>query len=303
MDYTETDLHGYKPLKQIAKTETSEYLISQSQIGEVCFLKLVNRPNNNSIDANFFQSEANALSILDHKSILNYRDFFFNDKYYALISCAKKGEPLSSLLQKKQYLPADEAQYIFFCIVNAVQYCHMRGVAHKNLKSSNIIVNQDRVYITDFGIKQLEEISNSYNTSLPYKPPEFFDKSERLDERPLDIWSLGVLLYEMLSGKLPFVASDHDNLKTIIKKAQFSCPGHVSPQAKDLIQKMLEYSPQHRLSSQQILAHPWLSKMRKANIRLNTGKNIFSRSFNVKATTKTIVRPNRKLLNTTKRFF
>ncbi|OHT05716.1 CAMK family protein kinase [Tritrichomonas foetus] len=277
------DLRGYKAIREIARTSSSNVLIAQSPMGQYCCLKLVRRPNDNQVEAQFFQSEANALSILNNKTISPIKDFFYTETYYAVISEIRKGGSLQLLLEKRQFVGAEEAQNILFSIATALQYCHVRNVAHRDVKPSNILFEQDKVFLSDFGIRQIEITSHTYNSSIPYKAPELLEATtEKIDERPGDIWSLGVVLYEMITGKLPWNVNQPEEFPAQIKKGNFSFPPQVPQMARDLISKMMDMSPAHRISSHEILAHAWLSKIRKSSLRAANGKSVFSRSIDQK---------------------
>ena len=96
--------------------------------------------------------------------------------------------------------------------------------------------------------------------------------AQRVDEKPGDIWSLGVVTYEMITGKLPWTATKPKDLVQQIKRGAFTFPPQVQPLARDLITKMLMTAPMMRISSHEVLAHPWLSKIRKTNLKGPTGK-------------------------------
>ncbi|KAK8888109.1 hypothetical protein M9Y10_039170 [Tritrichomonas musculus] len=340
------NLNGYKPFREIAKTSSSQVFISKSPMNKFCCLKLIKRPNNSLSEAQFFASEANALTILNHKSIVPTRDFFYNDKYYGLVTEIKKDGSLQRLLEKRHSLTNEEVQTILYSITTAIQYCHVRNVAHRNIKPTNILIEQDKFFIADFGIRQVDVTSHTYNTSIPYRAPELLDqitpevsedqddsnpesndqgdskkltsdqgsskildtpeaataiaeaaraavaeqiaaintavKSDktRIDEKPADIWSLGVIAFEMMTGKLPWTATQPTELLQQIKRGVFTFPPQVQPLARDLISKMLTTSPQLRISSHEVLAHPWLSKIKKTNLRAQTGKSVFNTAFN-----------------------
>lgn len=348
------DLRGYKPCREIAKTSSSQVYISKSPMNKYCCLKLIKRPNTSITEAQFFASEANALTILNHKSIVPTRDFFFNDKYYGLVNDIKKDGSLQQLLEKRHSLTNEEVQSIVFTITTAIQYCHVRNVAHRNIKPSNILIEQDKFFLADFGIRQIDVTSHTYNTSIPYRAPELLDQitpeitdqddsdqsqdeindpknedgnmkiedtpktaaalaeaakvavaeqiaaintavksdSTRIDEKPADIWSLGVITFEMMTGKLPWTATQPEDLLQQIKRGVFTFPPQVQPLARDLITKMLTTTPHLRISSHEVLAHPWLSKIKKTSLRAQTGKNIFKDAFTRQSSKNINLKPN-----------
>ncbi|OHT04735.1 CAMK family protein kinase [Tritrichomonas foetus] len=273
-------INGYKLIKQIGSNKYSfVYTAIPPNNGEMRCVKLVHRKKgDNETTAQLFKTEANALTILNHPSIVNVIDYFTNDFFYVTVTEYYKDGSLQDMLQQRQYLSNEEAQQLTFSLALGLQYCHIRNFAHRNLKPSNIVFHDYHPAIVDFSIAVIEEGPHSKLSSLPYIAPEILN-CEEVDDKAADIWSFGVILYEVLSGKLPWSATNYEYLLSQIKRGYYTFTPKVNPHARDLISKMMDMSPLHRISSHEIIAHPWLSKVRTSSLRSSKGKNCLTRSL------------------------
>ena len=172
----------------------------------------------------------------------------------------------------------------------ALQYLHANSIVHRDIKPENILLDSDgNIKLADFGWSNYLDSSNSkrstYCGTLDYLAPEMADSSHKHDHR-VDIWSVGVLTYEMLAGYAPFsLRKPTDNpddveheIKQKIISSKFNFPSTFPPLAKDLVKKILMIRPDDRLSLTAILEHPWIVQMNKNSPQKKPKKASLSRS-------------------------
>uniref|UniRef100_A0A4W4FV42 non-specific serine/threonine protein kinase n=1 Tax=Electrophorus electricus TaxID=8005 RepID=A0A4W4FV42_ELEEL len=209
-----------------------------------------------------------------HKSTaMEYAVKVYDDgrSVYLVTELLKGGELLDKILRQK-FFSEREASSVLYTITKTVEYLHGQGVVHRDLKPSNILYvdesgNPESIRICDFGFaKQLRAENGLLMTpcyTANFVAPEVLKKQGY--DAACDIWSLGVLLYTMLTGFTPFANGPEDTPEEILARigsGKFSLTGgywnSVSSEAKDLVSKMLHVDPHQRLTAAQVLRHPWI---------------------------------------------
>ena len=191
---------------------------------------------------------------------------------YVIMELCKGGELLDRILSKKT-ITEKEASTIMTKVVQVVGYLHQSQVVHRDLKPSNIMYlnssnDPDGIRVIDFGFaKQLRAENGLLMTpcyTAQFVAPEVLKKQGY--DMSCDVWSLGVLLYTMLSGETPFAQGVNDSAQQIIDRighGSFKLSGGnwdgISPAAKDLVKQMLHVDPTQRITAAGILAHPWIA--------------------------------------------
>ncbi|XP_061309226.1 ribosomal protein S6 kinase alpha-3 isoform X1 [Pezoporus flaviventris] len=207
-----------------------------------------------------------------HPNIITLKDVYDDGKYvYVVTELMKGGELLDKILRQK-FFSEREASAVLFTITKTVEYLHAQGVVHRDLKPSNILYvdesgNPESIRICDFGFaKQLRAENGLLMTpcyTANFVAPEVLKRQGY--DAACDIWSLGVLLYTMLTGYTPFANGPDDTPEEILARigsGKFSLSGGywntVSETAKDLVSKMLHVDPHQRLTAAQVVSHPWI---------------------------------------------
>ena len=149
--------------------------------------------------------------------------------------------------------------------MQAVKYFHSRKLVHRDLKLENIVISDSdklEVKIVDFGISGFRNEDKTNYGSLHYMSPETLKHYQTSSDTPIDIWSLGVILFTMVFGKYPFEGRTRDelrkNMKAQLGDFKFPKEPETTPEFRTLLGKMLRLDPSIRISSSQILYDPWI---------------------------------------------
>jgi len=188
-------------------------------------------------------------------------------KIFIVLELVTGGELFDKIVREGRF---DEktARFYFRQLVRGVKYCHKAGVCHRDLKPENLLLDGDgNLKISDFGLSALYTGSTEDNSRATllhttcgtpnYVAPEVLN-DKGYDGRAADVWSMGVILYVLLAGYLPFDEPIMSALFRKIQKADFEYPKWFSPQIRSLLDKVLVTNPKKRLTLEQIEADPWL---------------------------------------------
>nr|XP_046148683.1 ribosomal protein S6 kinase alpha-3-like [Oncorhynchus gorbuscha] len=209
-----------------------------------------------------------------HPNIITLKDVFDDGRTVYLVTELMKGGELLDKILRQKFFSEREASAVLYTITKTVEYLHVQGVVHRDLKPSNILYvdesgNAESIRICDFGFaKQLRAENGLLMTpcyTANFVAPEVLKKQGY--DAACDIWSLGVLLYTMLTGFTPFANGLEDTPEEILARigsGKFSLTGgywnSVSAEAKELVSKMLHVDPHQRLTAGQVLRHPWVTQ-------------------------------------------
>jgi len=193
--------------------------------------------------------------------VVKVLETFETHKFFVIVTEFLGGGNLLNFVKNKTRLVESEAKLIFLEILEATKQVHSCGVLHRDIKLENLLLdtNYRQVKICDFGIsKAAERGSFIYETSgtPAYLAPEVIAK-QGYSGFSSDIWSLGVCLYAMLCGKVPFKAANTNELQKLIFKGNYHIPEYLSHEAEDLIIQLLVVLPHQRPSINHIMKHPW----------------------------------------------
>lgn len=186
-----------------------------------------------------------------------------HSKIYLVLELVTGGELLNKVKEKSS-LSEEEARFYFQQIISAVAFCEKQHIAHRDLKLENVLLDSDgRVKISDFGLSGLfkfdsTSISLMHTTcgTVNYLAPEVFG-NQGYDGHLADIWSCGVILYSLLTGRLPFEDDSISRLIERIVSGKYETIPNISPQCTDFLEKILVTDPRMRISFNNIKKHPW----------------------------------------------
>jgi serine/threonine protein kinase len=203
--------------------------------------------------------------LLDHPNIMKMYDVWSSRKeLYLVLEYVEGGELFDYLCSRGSRLPVPEAVSIIKQVIAGVNYCHRFKICHRDLKPENILLATEnipdspsstsvqikKVKIADFGMSALDSLNGLLRTSCGsphYASPEIV-KGERYSGAGSDIWSCGVILYALLTSRLPFDDPNVNNVLRKVRDGKFSIPEWVLPQGKDLIMRMLEVDMAKRIT-------------------------------------------------------
>ncbi|XP_065366663.1 uncharacterized protein Sik3 isoform X2 [Calliphora vicina] len=207
--------------------------------------------------------EISILKKLRHRHITRLYEVMQSETMiYLVTEYASNGEIFDHLVENGR-MKEPEAARVFTQLVSAVDYCHSKGVVHRDLKAENVLLDKDmNIKLADFGFSNRYEEGYFLRTwcgSPPYAAPEVFQGLE-YDGPKADIWSLGVVLYALVCGALPFDGKTLLELKSRVVTGKFRIPYFMSQDCEHLIRNMLVVEPERRYTLKQIIKHRWLSE-------------------------------------------
>ena len=223
--------------------------------------------------------EIEILKKVKHPNIVQLYSVIETEKQIFLIMEYIKGQELYQYILLKKKLSEEEACFYFQQIISGIEYLHKLKIAHRDIKSENILIEQNTktIKIIDFGLSNTygdkdNEILKTACGSPFYAPPEML-RGDSYRGGTVDIWSCGVVLFAMICGFLPFEGEENSQLYKKIIDGKYSIPTHVSNQARELIYQLLNTNPRKRITISQIKKHAWIKLYMKESI-FNEGLNI-----------------------------
>ena len=231
---------------------------------------------------NLLKSEVNILSNLDHPNIVKYFGVFEDDYYVHIVMEYLKGYDLYKIISLKKYTGFDEKDMceIIQQLLKALTFIHSQSIIHRDIKPENILFANKRNYSTlkliDFGLATYSKKDTKSVGTPYYMSPEMIDGHSVPQS---DIWSVGIIVYLMLTGKYAFEAKNGENLYEKIKNNEIDMEplneSECSEEAKDFIVKCLKKNYQERMTTSQCLDHAWITKFCiKKNSNLLNGETV-----------------------------
>ena len=204
------------------------------------------------------------LKKIRHSNTIRLFEVFESMKHILIVMEYANGGDMLHFVRNIGKLPEYDTKHIFRQILYGLAHCHCRSVMHRDIKLDNILLDSNsNIKICDFGISKIigrGVIIKEQCGTPAYMAPEIISEHGYEAFYP-DFWSLGVLLFAMLFGTVPFKASNMEELHKLIKSGQFVFPFEISEDAKSLIDGLIKVDPKQRLTIPQILSHPWLKEI------------------------------------------
>ncbi|XP_004600299.2 maternal embryonic leucine zipper kinase isoform X4 [Sorex araneus] len=230
--------------------------------GEMVAIKIMDK-NALGSDLPRIKTEIDALKNLRHQHICQlYQVLETASTIFLVLEYCPGGELFDHIISQDR-LSEEEARVVFRQIVSAVAYVHSQGYAHRDLKPENLLFDEcHKLKLIDFGLCAKPKGNKDYQLqtccgSLAYAAPELIQGKSYLGSEA-DVWSMGILLYVLMCGFLPF---DDDNVMALYKKimrGKYEVPKWLSPSSILLLQQMLQVDPKKRISMRNLLSHPWI---------------------------------------------
>ncbi|GAA95508.1 uncharacterized protein L969DRAFT_92640 [Mixia osmundae IAM 14324] len=203
------------------------------------------------------------MKLIEHPNIMKLYDVWETSGDLYLVMEYVSGGELFEYLVAKGRLDHDEALKYFQQIVLGVDYCHRFNICHRDLKPENLLLDSEgNIKIADFGMAAMETTDKLLETSCGsphYASPEIVS-GLNYHGSSSDIWSCGIILFALLTGRLPF---DDENIRTLLNKVKlgrFAMPPELPNDAKNLIRRMLQVDPAQRITMAEILVHPFFNR-------------------------------------------
>jgi Ca2+-binding EF-hand superfamily protein len=236
-------------------------------------IKIIKKDSMDQKDLELVRSEIDIMKLCKHKNIVRLLDHYENNEYIFIVMEYLAGGDLGNYSKKRKYdFSEEEVRIIIYQITQGIDYLHKYGVAHRDLKPDNIMLHKkgsiNYLKIMDFGLSKIlgpqEKVADGFGT-LSFVAPEVLVRKPYNKE--VDIWSIGITLYYILTGTLPFDDTE-DNEEVIAKKIVFSKLEFydkkwkkISDTCMNYVEKTLIKEPEKRWTSKQLLNHEWFKKL------------------------------------------
>ena len=272
------DFQVSKQGKSLGKGAYGEVQLVQHISTKVQYaLKVIKKRSlSRSSSLKMMQREIQVQKKLIHKNIIRLHGHIEDiENLYLVLEYAEKGN-LFHYIRKRRKLKEEDAWYFFTQVCTGVNYLHENSITHRDLKPENILITSSNVAkICDFGwCAEGNSERSTYCGTLDYMAPEILKGFQYTNS--VDVWALGVLLYEMLHGCPPFNAKNDSEKSRLIRLGNFRFAEEVSEDCRDLIRGILQGVPEARPSVLELLAHPWVGRVLQVQSRVKVDLQSFA---------------------------
>uniref|UniRef100_A0A672LG49 non-specific serine/threonine protein kinase n=1 Tax=Sinocyclocheilus grahami TaxID=75366 RepID=A0A672LG49_SINGR len=240
-----------------AVVKLATHMITRAKVA----IKIVDKTQLDDENLKKIFREVQIMKMLRHPHIIRLYQVMETERLIYLVTEYASGGEIFDHLVAHGRMAEKDARRKFKQIVAAVYFCHCRNIVHRDLKAENLLLDHNlNIKIADFGFSNLfsrGQLLKTWCGSPPYAAPELFEGKE-YDGPKVDIWSLGVVLYVLVCGALPFDGSTLQNLRARVLSGKFRIPFFMSTDCEYLIRHMLILEPSRRLSMEQICKNKWM---------------------------------------------
>lgn len=245
-------------------------LAIDKETGEKCAIKIVKKHGYDPKEMEYILREMSIMRSVSHPNVVNTIDMFDSPTYLHLVLEYMQGGELFDIIADAGSFSEQQASQVTRDVIKGVQYLHMHDIVHRDIKPENVLCVTKawplQVKIADFGLADFSKdgeinAAGSMIGTPGYVAPEVVNRKNY--GAPVDMWAVGVLLYIMLSGKMPFYGRDDNACLRMIGKGEYSMPprewSKVSADAISLVKGLLQRHPAKRLTANAALQHKWLA--------------------------------------------
>ena len=264
----EPKITDFDILKELGNGSFGRVFLARHKKTKVKYaIKAIDKQNKTNIEEKpYFRRELEVMYKIHHPNVVKLFGHFEDNKYcYFIMEYISKGNVYNLLtMDKTKKLSSKVVATIMKDVISAAYFLHNMDppIIHRDIKPENVLLHEGFISkLTDFGwsnyIQEDKERKTVCGTPI-YLAPEIIKETGH-DER-VDIWCIGVLLFELTTGKVPFQGNDIETLKTNILHLKINWPNEMDPNAKDLISKILKLDPDERLTLEDIIQHEFFLK-------------------------------------------
>ncbi|XP_016529065.1 MAP/microtubule affinity-regulating kinase 4 isoform X5 [Poecilia formosa] len=254
---------NYRLLKTIgkgnfAKVKLARHVLTCREVA----IKIIDKTQLNPTSLQKLFREVRIMKGLNHPNIVKLFEVIETEKtLYLVMEYASGGEVFDYLVSHGR-MKEVEARAKFRQIVSAVHYCHTKNIVHRDLKAENLLLDADaNIKIADFGFSNEFTLGNKLDTfcgSPPYAAPELF-QGKKYDGPEVDVWSLGVILYTLVSGSLPFDGQNLKELRERVLRGKYRVPFYMSTDCEGILRRFLVLNPAKRCTLEQVMKDKWIN--------------------------------------------
>ncbi|XP_064554767.1 MAP/microtubule affinity-regulating kinase 3 [Drosophila montana] len=253
----------YKIIKTLGKGNFAKVKLAlHVPTGREVAIKVIDKTQLNTSARQKLYREVRIMKLLNHPNIVRLFQVIESERtLYLIMEYASRGELFDHLVKNGRMRERD-ARLIFRQLVSAIQYCHSKFVVHRDLKAENLLLDQHmNIKIADFGFGNTFDPNAQLETfcgSPPYAAPELF-MGRKYAGPEVDAWSLGVVLYTLVSGSLPFDGGTLKELRERVLRGKYRVPYYISMDCENLMRKFLVLNPAKRTTLNGVMGDKWIN--------------------------------------------
>lgn len=253
-DFNLKQVGPYCIIEKLADGECSRiFKASHTTTNTTVVIKVIEKSHIQSIEGReSYEKYVESVKSISNPNVIRVIDFFSDDDFYFIVLPFYEYSDLRKVILDSGALPESVASHFFQQIASGLKAGHDKGIAHKDLCLARVLMSDnENIVVSGF------QLSRSQKHSPFYSAPEVVCGIQH-DPIIADMWSLGVLLYILVTGQNPFEDKNLSTMKNRILMGSYALPKGVSSTCRDLISRLLVIKPQARITIDQVLRHPWI---------------------------------------------